>query len=236
MGVSIGHVELNVPPAIQDGGGTPSASLQLLPHIPTLNHKPTQHLRDGDHDRYIRLQWDLAALPDCLAATRAALVSFMEASRQLIADNERSLERGTTLLLNSEATYPVNFAIDAFLDAARRTQNALTIYISRALDAQLPRSYSDLAKAIEKVKHRLPLPLEQLVMDYWRLYGERLKHYRDIAQHHTLVASNSRLFRGEDGRLGIFLLLPSNPEVKDASKLVFGNPHVHAQRFLREQF
>src|SRR5262245_15215295 len=117
MGVRIGHVELNVPPAVQDGVSTRSASLQLLPHLPALNQKLTQHLRDGDHDRYIRLQWNLAALP-----------------------------------------------------------------------------------------------------------------------YHTLVASNSQLFRGEDGRLGIFLLLPSNPEVKDASKLVFGNPHVHAQRFLREQF
>src|SRR5262245_45344320 len=76
MGVRIGHVELNVPPATQDSGGTPSASLQLFPHLLALNQELTQHLRHGDHDRYFRLQWDLAALPYCLAATRAALVSF----------------------------------------------------------------------------------------------------------------------------------------------------------------
>jgi LA2681-like HEPN len=108
-----------------------------------------------------------------------------------------------------------------------------------ALSGKIPESgnYSDtLDYTCYGIRTSLLRLSQQLVMDYWRLYGERLTHYRDIAQHHTFVASNSRLFRGEDGRLGIFLLLPSNPEVKDASKLVFGNSHVHAQRFLREQF
>ncbi|HZA93520.1 MAG TPA: hypothetical protein VE420_12915, partial [Gemmatimonadales bacterium] len=38
------------------------------------------------------------------------------------------------------------------------------------------------------------------------------------------------------GRVGLYLLLPSNPEVKSAGKLSFGHPEVHAFPYAKHEF
>jgi hypothetical protein len=89
-------------------------------------------------------------------------------------------------------------------------------------------------KGLNKGRYALPDELVKILFDYWSRHGKTLKEYRDIAQHHALVTSHTTLFRGDDGRIGLHALLPSNPGVKCTGELVWGMPPVHAQRFLRE--
>ena len=50
------------------------------------------------------------------------------------------------------------------------------------------------------------------------------------------MTSDARLIRSDDGRVGVYLLLPSNPEVKSAGKLNFGDPEVHALPYAKREF
>jgi len=58
--------------------------------------------------------------------------------------------------------------------------------------------------------------------------GLTLKHYRDRAQHHAVVASDARVPRLADGQAFIYLVLPRNPEEANPARLDYGPPHVHA--------
>jgi hypothetical protein len=50
------------------------------------------------------------------------------------------------------------------------------------------------------------------------------------------VASDERLVRSDDGRVGVYLLLPSNPEAKSAGRLTFGSPNIQAFSYAKRQF
>ncbi|HVF60185.1 MAG TPA: hypothetical protein VNJ70_10285 [Thermoanaerobaculia bacterium] len=126
--------------------------------------------------------------------------------------------------------------IDTFLEAARRTQNALVPYISRGLSIGLKSSLGDVMKDVAQGKVVLHPVLDDLLRGYWGSYGSRLKDYRDLSQHHALVSSDARIYTDENGKPGLYLLLPSNPEAKNPAKLEFGNPSVFAFMYIREQF
>ena len=130
----------------------------------------------------------------------------------------------------------MSFMVDSFLDAGRRAQNAVIHYLSRGMKTSLPMSMTDLVNGLKKGKLKVPNPPCQGIIEYWEQHGQQLTYYRDLAQHHALITSDARAFRAPDGRIGIYFLLPSNPEAKSAAKLVFGVPRVHVYEFVREQF
>jgi hypothetical protein len=226
------YIELEMPA----GKAQPASPVGtwLLPHFPALNHKLAAD-RNRDDPNYIDFQWRLACLPYSLAATYAAYARYAAATREMVMAHEHQVMKGLFGLAPSD-TREACFAIDSFLDAGRRTQNALTTILEAATRQNLPNSLNDLMKGLTKGKYSLPEEILKLLSTYWDRVGKQLKAYRDIAQHHALIASNVTLFRSEAGFVGVNMLLPSNPEVKSTSELVWGRPPVHAQRFIREQF
>lgn len=204
---------------------------ELLPHLCVLKHKLLAG-RSNDPD-FVTWQWRLDMLPYSLQATYAAYMRFTDASQKAVADHENQMGHGT-LTLRAADTLELRFALDNFLDAARRTQNALMPFLKAAINPDLPESLNDLMKGLGS-KHTLPRDIEEVLTNYWVAKGRSLKDYRDLAQHGTLVASHTTLFRGNDGRTGMNILLPSNPSVQKKRELVWGAPPVHAQPFLQSQ-
>jgi len=129
----------------------------------------------------------------------------------------------------------LSYRIDSFLEAARRTQNAVIPYLSKALSISLPASLADLVKRIEKEKVLLPENIAKDILGYWTNQGRKLKDYRDLSQHHALVASEVRVFKASVGKPAIYIALPKNPEAKDPNKLDFDDPPVQAYYYLKEQ-
>jgi hypothetical protein len=127
------------------------------------------------------------------------------------------------------------FRVDAFLDSARRAQNGVVPYVSRALHMSLPQSLDDVLK---KATGRVQLPdwLRDILVQYWQSSGKRLKDYRDLSQHHALVSSDAYVFWRKSGEPAIFLVLPNNPQVKSAAALTFEPPVVHAAPYCRTAF
>jgi hypothetical protein len=82
----------------------------------------------------------------------------------------------------------------------------------------------------------LPADIGQLVLDYWDKHGKKLKDYRDLAQHHALVASDVRIFLAPSGQSLLYMTLPNNPMAKSATALSYSNPAVHATIYLETEF
>jgi hypothetical protein len=228
----VGYVELETPAG--KAQPTNPVETRLLPHFPALIHKLAAD-RNRDDPKYIDFQWRLDYLPYSLAAAYAAYVRYAAATREMVMAHEHQVMKALFVLAPSD-THDACFAIDSFLDAGRRTQNALATILRYATRQNLPNSFNDLMKGLTKDRYSLPEEILKLLSTYWDGVGKQLKAYRDIAQHHALIASNVTLFRSEAGLVGVNMLLPSNPEAKNKSELVWGRPPVHAQRFIREQF
>jgi hypothetical protein len=127
------------------------------------------------------------------------------------------------------------FAVDAYLDAARRAQNALILYVGRAFRLSLPTSIHDLVKDIEAGRRAIDAAIDPLITRYWKDDGEKVKDYRDLAQHFALVSSDVRVFF-VDSRAHVFLALPNNPKSKSASSLSYRDPVIPAYSYCRNSF
>jgi hypothetical protein len=231
-GATIGFTELVIPSGKQVVDRTKPAESQLLPHLSVLIYKLMADCQKDDK-KYTAKQWDLQQLPYSLRATYDAYLRFAEGCRKLAASLDSNSNR---LILTPAHTYEISFAIDSFLEAGRRTQNALISYLGKALKLSFPSSFHEFQKKLRADKYEeFPQVMREFLLNYWDSHGKKLKDYRDIAQHHALVASEVTLFRNDEGVVGIVLLLPSNPESDSAAKIVWGQPKVHAQKFLREQ-
>lgn len=231
-GAQVHFAELIIPSAKPVVDRTKPAGNQLFPHLSALIYKLTADSRE-DHKKYIAKQWDLQQLPYSLRATYDAYLRFAEGCRKLAATFDINSGR---LTVTPADAYEISFAIDSFLEAGRRTQNALICYLGKALKLSLPSSFSDFQKKLRDEKYEeFPPVLREFLLKYWDSHGKKLKDYRDIVQHHALVASETTLFRNDEGEVGIVLLLPSNPEADSAAKYAWGEPNVHAQPFLRGQ-
>jgi hypothetical protein len=138
-------------------------------------------------------------------------------------------------MLGPDTAQPLAFAIDAYLDAAHRAQNALVPYIARVFARSLPSGISDLVKSIQTGKRSIDAKLDALLIRYWGETGGRLKDYRDLAQHFALVSSDVRVFF-IDSQPHTFLALPNNPEVKSPAALRYRDPIVPAYKYCRDSF
>lgn len=208
----------------------------LLPHLKLLQHQFLASTEEDD-EKYRSAYFDLELLPYALGGTWYALAELARIQNEIISKYPPERLEGLVFFgLPNEDRDLLSYMVDNFLDAARRAQNSVIHYLSRGLRMSLPSSMSTLIKQMEAGRIQLPaLPHEQMLV-YWANNGRLIKDYRDLAQHHALVTSDARLIRSADGRVGIYLLLPSNPGVKQAGKLTFNEPEVHAFPFALHQF
>lgn len=179
----------------------------------------------------------LELLPYSLGATYQALLDFVAAEREVIRAAEAT-GAGIKAIqaVGAGGRDKLAYRIDSFMEAGRRTQNAIIPYISKTLSVTLPSSLDDLVKRLQgRNPPELPAKIAADLVGYWTNHGKMLKAYRDLSQHYTLVASEVRLFPGEDGEPLIYITLASNPEERNPADLIFDNPEVHAYRYMLEQ-
>jgi hypothetical protein len=231
--VIVAHVSLEIPAAdISRLDINAIKKFNFLWYLPILDYKLAAR-RDKDDTAYLDFLWRLSALPYSLRSTYNAYTLFMVKQRELI-EKYKNIDK--FLMLEPSHAYEVCFAIDQFLESAIRTQNAISSYLRAALGKKLPYSFHHLIIKMMKGTHTLPPAIHIELTKYWDNFGKRLRLYRDLSQHHALVASDIEIFRTADDIIGIKILLPSNPEVKDSEYLVWGSPEIHAQKFLTDQF
>jgi len=231
--VEISWVEWVGQPAFTSFDPDRPIEVQLLSSLPVLIYKLTNS-RNREDRQYVDFHWRLSMLPYCLAATYKAYVSFASEARKLVDKHGDTLPKGG-LRLSANETYDLNFAIDSFLESGRRTQNALVTYLSAATRQSMPESFSKLMQQLERNPARLPDALTKELMEYWIACGKTLKFYRDISQHHTLIAENTTVFRDRNGTIALQTLLPNHTDDLKLSELSWGAPPIHAQGFLKYQ-
>lgn len=126
------------------------------------------------------------------------------------------------------------FTIDAYLDAARRAQNAVWVLVSKVFRVSCPISLAEIVKRLERGRLSVPRGVRSVILKYWHDSGARLRDYRDLAQHYAVVASEAKVTIMPDGSRYAFLALPNNPEVKNAVLLRYSDPVVHAVPYVLE--
>ena len=183
--------------------------------------------------RFRALESEIEQLPYALGGAYWALRQLSQHQRWIAEDIESqpAVGIGVTILLPQETAHELSYAFDSFLGFARRAQNAVTLYLRRVLDAQLPKSLAELAKK----RDILPGELDAVIQHYWSADGERLKNYRDLGMHHALVSSDARCTRTEEG-VFLYFAIPNNPEANSAARLRFSDPVVYAMPYANEAF
>lgn len=209
---------------------------RLIPHLAQL--KAQLDASPGSPPEVKRARaMDLQRLPYSLNASHywlteiGCLLADLASAYTITPDAERI----SMLHIGVEHAEPIEFAIDAFLDAGRRAQNALMPYLSKSLSVSLPSSLQVVITQIEKNKSPLPQELRDALLHYWQQSGLRLKQYRDLAQHNVVVCSDVHLFRNRGGDLQVYIKLPSDPSVK-ALSVSYSEPVVHALPYVTQAF
>jgi hypothetical protein len=139
------------------------------------------------------------------------------------------------VILRPEEADLLGFSVDAYLDNARRAQDAFVPYLQRSLRLHLKRSLSDVIKQLRKHQDLLPAPIAAHLLEYWDESGGRLRDYRDL-QHFTKRTSDARIYFPHSGEPAFYFQLPNNPECKSPGDLRFGNPDVHAVIYVWNSF
>jgi hypothetical protein len=213
----------------------------LVRHLGELRYQlgvhPSAAMTKETAECLLRVELQLERLPYSLSAAAEALQSLVAAQVSIEAVHRPRLERSPSIqMLSADERNSLSFHLDAFLDAARRAQNAVIPYLRYAFATSLPKSFTQLASGLRTDKYHLPSEIKDLLLTYWDDHGLDLKNYRDLAQHYVVVASEARVFLGADGRFGIFLAIPNNPEVTSASELKYTDPEVHVFPWMLRQF
>ena len=71
---------------------------------------------------------------------------------------------------------------------------------------------------------------------YWQVHGQRLRAYRALMEHRTLVAREAFLARSDASTVVLHMLLPSNPDAGTPTALIYGHPPVHALLYMEQAF
>jgi len=179
----------------------------------------------------------LEQLPYDLNAAHKA-ISDLKGYANEIAEypDTKKLNPGEILGLSQDDRDIAAIYIDNYLGAARKSQNSLLHYISKAMHISVPSSLSDLMKKTNKEGNTLPDDISAVLSDYWRISGKQLKAYRDLSEHHALVASDCRLYKVDTNSLLLYMALPNNPEEKSAKRLKYEEPIVHAIPYVINNF
>lgn len=180
----------------------------------------------------------LEQLPYCLGAAWAAVRRLIVGANGLgeLPDVKRLAPGARNiLLLTPESRDPLAHEVDAYLGAARRAQNGVVPYLSRVFRRSLPTSLREVNQKLTAGRLSIQPDADSLITGYWAKAGARLRDYRDLSEHHAIVASDARVVRADNGRVCLYLALPNNPEVKSAARLSY-DPPVHALKYVVESF
>jgi hypothetical protein len=130
--------------------------------------------------------------------------------------------------------FRIGYKVDAFLDAARRAQNAILHYWSRALNLQLGKSLGNAIEPTARGESKLPPEIQTVAASYWEKHGRRVKAYRDLCQHYGVVISDVRVLQARNypGRMLVFAALPNNPEAKSGQQFTYTRPVVQALEYI----
>lgn len=216
----------------------------LIPHLPVLHRQITRDFDFGGDD-YRNAHFQLELLPYCLGAASLTLETLVSEIQILASDNlpSSSPKHETIISPKPEDTERLRYQVNHFLDVTRRAQNAWITYLRLGLrlqryGEQLPKSLHSVMTGLDKGRdYRLPEEIRGELTRYWEDHGERLKNYRDRAQHlPTAVTSEALVIVTADGTPSIRLTLPNNPEENSPARLSFENPTVHAFSYIREQY
>ncbi len=209
----------------------------LVPHLPNLKIEIQSRFIGP---RYQPTKRELEQLPYSLEASYNAVRTLI-ADANRIADEYRKWGKKVkprSIIIPGRPCEELAFMIDNFLDAARRTQNALRPYLSKSLGISIPKSMKRLIDKIENKSIKIPKEIEVHLVAYWKNHGLILKQYRDAAQHHCVVSSDVILkFDGNEAFL--YLSLVNNPEevsIKGPSEVRWESPFVHAIPFVIKSF
>lgn len=205
--------------------------------VPLLDRLQFQLLPDiQENERRRRAILDLEQLPYCLGAVTYSLLELVSTQNITVTlDLANPGGQSGLHVLRPYERDRMAFLVDSVLESLRRAQNAVTPYLNRARRVSLGTSMRKAVEVLEKDSSLLAGPARDLVLEYWREHGLRLKRYRDLSQHHTIVSSDARTFVSGDGRPMIYLVLPNNPEEKRPSLLRYEEPFVHALPYLYDE-
>lgn len=212
--------------------------ISAIPHLGRLQSRI--RLAGQEEQLSAALEGLLEQLPHSIAAAAYAALRLARAQEEAVAAILRREEADPntikTFQLDATVHDPAAFAIDNFLDAGRRTQNAMWPYLSKVLRLSMPKSLSRLTNMLMSNSSRVPKRIAQPIIDYWNCSGRSLKDYRDLGQHHAVVSSDGRITILPDGRAAIYLVLPNNPTEKDTAKLKYLDPRIDALHFVWKSY
>ena len=137
-----------------------------------------------------------------------------------------------------DGSFEAHVLIDHFLSSARRVQDLVTGYMSKALRVSFSSSMDDVAKKAMKEADAKRLKvsdaLRRVITEYWQANGATLRDYRVLLQHHGQIASDCRYFAHPLGGLSFFCALPKNPDQRRAGALSW-EPAIDAYPYLRSE-
>jgi hypothetical protein len=207
----------------------------LVPHLPNLKIEIQSRHKGRNYQATKR---ELEQLPYALEASYYAVRSLLQAANGIADEFRQEGAKASKIIIPGRPCEELAFMIDNFLDAARRTQNAIRPYLSKSLQMPVPKSMKDLISKIEKKSIKLPKEIEALLVRYWKNQGSGLKDYRDAAQHHCVMSSDVVLqYNGDDAFL--YLSLVNNPQEgskQGAGAFRWERPFVHAIPFVVQSF
>jgi hypothetical protein len=182
----------------------------------------------------------LELLPYAVSEMWHAFTSFIGATHSIAAKLDEDIPVHPEYFFLSDADRDVlAYSIDAFMNAGRRAQNAVLPYLSSALRQSLPASLFDVfTKQGQTDLRKYPIlePFAPMLDAYWQADGQRLRAYRVLMEHRTLVASEAFLARSDAGTVVLHMLLPSHPDAGSPTELIYDNPPVHALLYMEQAF
>jgi len=203
----------------------------LIPHLGVLDRLV---LERTPKQWVAAVQRETEQLPYYLRGAYAALCQLEAARGEAVKALDELPGTGPRprFILPPDKVDPLSFAIEFYLFCLRRTFDALVSYLRRCPnDLELPRSFSDLAKGIQRNKYpTLDRQIQKIIRSFWGEIGSTITGYRDRANHQAIILSNCVAFRNDEGAVGLKMLLPDNPHEKCPSELKY-EPGVPAMGF-----
>ena len=218
--------------------------LGLLTHLIALRSALDEQRAARANEPVVRLDSPthvrLELLPYAVSEMWHAFTSFIGATHRMAAQLDEDIPIHPECLFLSDADRDLlAYSIDAFIHAGRRAQNAVLPYLASAFRQSLPASLSHVFTKQGHTDLRTYPVLElfaPMLESYWQTDGQRLRAYRVLMEHRTLVAREAFLARSDAGTVVLHMLLPSNPEAGSPTELIYGHPPVHALLYLEQAF
>jgi hypothetical protein len=214
-------------------------SISSIPHLFLLQSRITL-VAEKENKSAQAVDIALELLPHSLSEAAWALLSVGNSMIEAINSvKRRCTPKVNTVSIESmtrDEQNPIAFFIDSYFDAGRRAQNSVSAYLSKILRISLSMSLSEISKNLKDGKIDLPQRISELIANYWTHSGQRLKDYRDLAQHHAVVSSDGRVTIAPNGQMYFYVVLPNNPEIVNPGLLQYTNPRIDALPFIYQSY